>query len=99
MCRVSRPSAATIMTRPMVGASLSVVIVAHDSLGDLRRTLPALAAQLRPGDELIVVDNASSDSLQEGLEAVAPDARLVRMDANVGFAAGANAGARAAHGD
>ena len=83
----------------MADASLSVVIVAHDSLGDLRHTLPALAAQLQPGDELIIVDNASADGLEAGLEQIAPKARLVSMGANAGFAAGANAGGRAARGD
>jgi GT2 family glycosyltransferase len=83
----------------MAGASLSVVIVAHDSLRDLQRTLPALTAQLQLGDELVVVDNASSDGLASELAELAPNARLVSTGANVGFAAGANAGARAARGE
>ena len=42
-------------------ASLSVVIVSHDSRTALGSTLPALVAQLREGDQLIVVDNRSGD--------------------------------------
>ena len=42
-------------TAAAAGASLSVVIVTHDSAAALRRTLPAVVAELRDGDELIVV--------------------------------------------
>jgi GT2 family glycosyltransferase len=83
----------------MARVSLTTVIVAHDSLAELRRTLPALVAELRQDDELIVVDNASGDGLQDELPRIAPDARLVRLSENVGFAAGANAGAWAARGE
>ncbi len=41
--------------------SLSVVIVTHDNREAVRGALPALTAQLDDGDELIVVDNDSSD--------------------------------------
>ena len=37
------------------------MIVAYDSSDALERSLPPLVAQLREGDELIVVDNTSSD--------------------------------------
>ena len=79
--------------------SLTVVIVAHESLVDLRYTLPLLAAELGPADELIVVDNASHDGLAEALPDLAPRALLVGLNQNVGFAAGANAGVTAATGD
>lgn len=78
---------------------LSTVLVAHDSLAELRRSLPALVAELAAGDELIVVDNASHDGLRAELERLAPEARLVSLERNVGFAAGANRGAQVAHGD
>jgi N-acetylglucosaminyl-diphospho-decaprenol L-rhamnosyltransferase len=83
----------------MARASLTAVIVAHDSLSDLRRSLPALAAQLGSDDELIVVDNASSDGLVDELVSIVPGARLIRSRVNLGFAAGVNAGAREARGD
>jgi hypothetical protein len=83
----------------MPRVSLSAVIVAHDSLSELRRTLPALAAQLDDEDELIVVDNASGDDIAHQLDRLAPGARLIQLPVNVGFAAGANAGAAAARGE
>ena len=83
----------------MARASLSTVIVAHDSLSDLRRSLPPLVDQLDSQDELIVVDNASHDGLAAELAQLAPAARLVALGENVGFAAGANRGVDEAHGD
>jgi N-acetylglucosaminyl-diphospho-decaprenol L-rhamnosyltransferase len=81
------------------GARLSVVVVTHDSRGAIERTLPALVRELVDGDELIVVDNASVDGTPEAVEALAPEATLVETGANLGFAAGCNAGAEEASGD
>lgn len=83
----------------MSRATLSAVIVAHDSLPKLRQSLPALCAQLGEQDELIVVDNASRDALAEELGRLAPKARLVSLPRNMGFAAGANRGVEATTGD
>ena len=41
--------------------TLSVVIVTHHSAPAIERTVGALVVELRDGDELIVVDNESSD--------------------------------------
>ena len=79
--------------------SVSVLIVAWNSSAELRRTLPPLVAELRDGDELIVVDNDSPDDSAVVATALAPQVKLVTMGRNRGFAGGANAGARAASGD
>jgi N-acetylglucosaminyl-diphospho-decaprenol L-rhamnosyltransferase len=79
--------------------SLSVVVVTYDSGPAVRRSLPALWAQLDPGDELIVFDNASQDGTAALVRSLVPDARVVAHDRNLGFAAGANAAARLASGD
>jgi N-acetylglucosaminyl-diphospho-decaprenol L-rhamnosyltransferase len=81
------------------GARLSVVVVTHDSRGAIERTLPALARELRDGDELVVVDNASGDGTPEAVEELAPGATLVETGANLGFAVACNAGAEAASGE
>lgn len=70
--------------------ALAVVIVAHDSERELPRTLEAVGAQLRPEDELVIVDNASAAE-----PPTIPSARLLRTGANLGFAGGAVEGARA----
>jgi N-acetylglucosaminyl-diphospho-decaprenol L-rhamnosyltransferase len=72
--------------------SLAVVVVAHESAGALGPTLAAVRAQLREGDELVVVDNGSGD----GSAGVARAAgATVIAQPNLGFAAGCHAGARA----
>jgi GT2 family glycosyltransferase len=83
----------------MARVSLSTVIVAHESVSELRRSLPALVAQLDEDDELIIVDNASTDDLDAEVLRLAPAARVLAQTGNRGFAAGANAGAAAARGD
>ncbi|HEX4305902.1 MAG TPA: glycosyltransferase family 2 protein [Solirubrobacterales bacterium] len=79
--------------------SVSVLIVAWNSAAELRRTLPPLVAELRDGDELIVVDNDSPDDSAAVVAELAPRARVVTMGRNRGFAGGANVGASAATGD
>jgi len=71
--------------------ALAVVIVAYDSARDLPGTLAALRPQLAEGDELVIVDNASSDDPAS----VAGGARVLRLERNAGFAGGCNAGAAA----
>jgi N-acetylglucosaminyl-diphospho-decaprenol L-rhamnosyltransferase len=82
-----------------VRPSVSVLIVAWRSSEELRRTLPPLLAELREGDELIVVDNASPDDSAAVVAELAPAARVVTMGRNVGFAGGVDVGASAASGD
>jgi GT2 family glycosyltransferase len=82
-----------------VRPTLSVLIVAWNSREELARTLPALLPELGEGDELIVVDNSSTDGTAEAVVALAPRARIVRQERNLGFAAGCNAGAALARGE
>ena len=79
--------------------SLSVVIVTHDNREAVRGALPALTAQLDDGDELIVVDNDSSDGSADAVRDVAPDAIVIDAGANLGFAGACNRGASAASGE
>jgi len=79
--------------------SVSLVIVSFNSAADLRRTLPAVSAELAEGDELIVADNDSEDESRAVVRELAPQARLIELDSNLGFAAGCNAAAEQADGD
>jgi GT2 family glycosyltransferase len=74
--------------------ALAVVVVCHDNAGEIGTTLAALAPQLRAGDEVVVVDNASSDGTADVARAAAVQATLVESRENLGFAGGCHAGAR-----
>jgi glycosyltransferase involved in cell wall biosynthesis len=47
---------------------VSVVVATHNRAGNLERMLAGLAAQERPADEVIVVDDGSTDDTQVVLE-------------------------------
>lgn len=79
--------------------AISVVIVAFNSGPDLARTLPALARELGPDDEVILVDNGSDGSAGPLLAEHLPRARLERNRENRGFAAAVNQGASLARKD
>jgi GT2 family glycosyltransferase len=80
-------------------ATLSTIIVTHDSRQAIERTVPALAAQLRDHDELIVVDNASADGTPTAVRELAPRAAVIETGANLGFSAACNRGAEEASGE
>jgi len=82
-----------------VRPTLSVLIVAFESRGDLGKTLPALLRELGEDDDLIVVENKPGDGSAEVVRELAPRARIVSPGRNTGFAGGANAGAEVAQGD
>jgi GT2 family glycosyltransferase len=79
--------------------TLSAVIPTWNALRYLPACLAALRAQLGPGDELVLVDNNSLDGAAAWARRHAPDARLVVLPRNLGFAGGTNAGIEAARGD
>lgn len=85
-------------TTPTWRPTLSVVTVTHDSAPDVERSIPAIVAELRPGDELIVCDNGSTDGTPAAVRRLAPGARIIEST-NIGFAAGCNAGAATATGE
>ncbi len=80
-------------------ARLSVIVVAHNSAGELRRSLPAIVAELRDDDELIVCDNASDDGTTAVVEEHVGTATLIETGRNLGFGAACNLGAAHASGD
>jgi GT2 family glycosyltransferase len=72
----------------------SVIVLNYNGRRWLARCLEALVAQ-RGDAEVIVVDNASTDGSIEAAR-LWPAVRILELPENVGFAAGNNAGARAA---
>jgi GT2 family glycosyltransferase len=81
-----------------VRPTLSILIVAYENRGDLSKTLPSLLPELGEGDELIVVENKPGDGCAELVRELAPEARIVPMGGNAGFAAGIDAAAEVASG-
>jgi GT2 family glycosyltransferase len=74
-------------------ARLSVIIVSYRSEDALAATLPALERELRDGDEIVVVDNASTHDSVDAVRRLAPGATVVANAHNAGFPAGCNLGA------
>ncbi|MGA2520003.1 MAG: glycosyltransferase family 2 protein [Acidimicrobiales bacterium] len=70
--------------------AMTAVVVNHDA-GEV--LLACVASLLADGvDDVIVVDNASSDGSTRALEAAYPQITVVRTGANLGYGAGANRG-------
>jgi GT2 family glycosyltransferase len=84
----------------MSSTELSIVIVSYNVRADLERCLHSLiSAPPATPHEIVVVDNASPDGSAEAVRRGWPQARLIAETRNPGFAAGCNAGIRAARGD
>lgn len=74
----------------------SVIIVTYQSEAFIGPVLDALLSDDRGPDEVIVVDNASTDATREIVDR--PGVRLIASKQNLGFAGGCHAGADAATG-
>ncbi len=76
----------------------SVILVNYNGRSHLERCLPSVLSILTPEDEVLVVDNGSTDGSADWVTERFPSVRLVRAPANRGFGAGCNLGARHARG-
>ncbi len=92
-----RPDAAG---RPRTHAA-TVVIPNWNGRGLLERYLPSVEAALagNPENEIVVVDNGSTDGSAAFLRERFPRVRLLALDRNLGFGGGSNAGVCAARND
>jgi len=81
----------------MTGPRVTVAVVTHDSERLVRGLVDSLADGMRDTSwELVVADNASGDGSVAAVHAAAPEARVVQLGRNAGYAAGINAAVRAA---
>ncbi len=76
--------------------TVCAVVVTYNRRELLERCLECLGAQTRPVDEILVVDNASTDGTAERLRDEHPGVSLLALERNVGGAGGFHAGMRAA---
>jgi len=70
--------------------TVTVGVVLYNSGPDIASCLAALAAQSRPPDTVVVIDNASRDDGLAKARAAMPDALFERSATNLGFAGGHN---------
>lgn len=81
-------------------AHLSILVVSYNTRTETLACLHSVfGAALACSWEVIVVDNASSDGSCEAIHREFPDARLIRLRQNVGFARANNIAAKRANGD
>lgn len=80
----------------MSESRISVIIVNWNRCADLRRLLTDLGSQTQPADEIIVVDNGSTDGSPDTVERDFPKIRLISLHKNMGASFGRNVGIVAA---
>ncbi|MDF2116081.1 glycosyltransferase family A protein [Roseiarcaceae bacterium H3SJ34-1] len=79
--------------------TISVVIAVHNRRHLIGETLRSLLDQSRPPDQVIVVDDASSDGTPEVVERFGADVTLIRLPTNRGPGGARNAGLAQATGE
>jgi len=75
---------------------LAAVVLTWNSRADVGACLEALRVQVRPGDAVLVIDNGSADGTVDAVRRAHPWVELVENGANLGYAAGNDAGIRRA---
>ena len=82
----------------MPSPSVSVLIPCFNHARYVGEALASVLAQTRPVNEIIVIDDGSTDGSADIAHAAAPEANIIRQ-ANFGIGAARNAGLAAASGD
>lgn len=77
---------------------VSIIIVSYNTAALTLEAIESVYDQTRLSFELFVVDNASTDGSPDAIAERFPQARLIRLESNVGFAAANNLAAREASG-
>jgi GT2 family glycosyltransferase/glycosyltransferase involved in cell wall biosynthesis len=82
-------------------AAASVVIPNWNGKDLLEKYLPSVVEALagNPANEIVVVDNGSTDGSAEFVRSAFPQVNLLALPENLGFGGGSNAGVRAARND
>lgn len=78
--------------------TISVIIPTYNRVHTLSRALDSVLAQTHPADEVIVIDDGSTDCTVELIQNSYPDVKLIQQQ-NSGVSAARNSGIRASHSD
>ena len=78
--------------------TISVVIPTYNGIRYIADCLDSLRKQLRKPDEVILVDDGSTDGTISMVEKSYPEVRCIRLESNRGFAAAVNEGIRHCNG-
>lgn len=86
---------------PNTKSAISILIPSFNGVELLRKHLPSILAQLQQGDEVIVIDDGSTDGTQEFVEKIIrhQQVRAHRIEENVRFARAVNEGVSVAQHD
>lgn len=82
-----------------MSATVSVIIPVHDGAAFLPDAVASVRSQTRPPDEIVVVDDASTDGSGEIAAALGADIRVIRHDDNRTLPGARNTGVEACTGD
>jgi GT2 family glycosyltransferase len=82
-----------------MSVSISIVVPVHNRAGLTRSCLDAVLAGLPAGCEVVVVDDASTDSTPKLLDSYRDAIRPLTLPRNLGYAGACNEGAAAASGE
>jgi GT2 family glycosyltransferase len=97
-----KPMQACHRTKDIPGGQCSIVVVTFNSMGSIKECVDSVLEFLGTFDELILVDNASTDATPQFLNALVgtdPRVKVILNDKNLGFSEGCNVGVRASEGD
>ena len=78
---------------------VAIVILNWNGVGMMRRFLPSVVEKSKGGAEVIVADNASTDTSLQMLAEEFPEVRTIVLDSNYGFAGGYNRALRQVESD
>lgn len=78
---------------------VSVIIPNYNGKDLLEKNLPFVLQAIRAGDEVIVVDDASSDNSVQFIKDTYPQVNLIPLDENQGFVASCNCGVKNSRND
>jgi GT2 family glycosyltransferase len=80
------------MTRPAQSQVVAALIVSYNVRSFILETLRAYYETCGPASAAVVVDNASTDGSANAIQEAYPQARVIRLEQNLGFGRANNAG-------